>query len=69
MEKNINRTSEKRKKKDEENPGKFIGGFFMFVQNIEADHYTEPLKEIIQITKELVRFRYKKKDKCQLDKY
>jgi len=69
VEKDINRASENRKEKDEENPGQFIGGFFLFIDYINTDEDAEPLQYIIYIVKRFLCADYQEEQKGQLNKY
>jgi hypothetical protein len=47
VEENVDRAPEKRKKQDKENPGELIGGFFVLVQNIDANNDAYPPEKVV----------------------
>jgi len=68
VEKGINRPSKKGEKKDKKNPRQFVGGFFLFVQNVHADSHAKGPQKKIDIAENTIRTGYDKKDKRQLNK-
>jgi len=64
----INRTPKNWKEQDKEDPGQFIGRFFLYVQDVKTNQNTKPFQKKIQITKSPVCSGNKKKNKGQLHK-
>ena len=69
MEKDVNGSSEHREKEYKEDPGQFVGGFFLFVQDVNADYYAESYQDIFNITKGHHGTEYEEKDESQLYEY